>query len=84
MAGIRVSKNQGQGPCLAEGVVDLAGDESFEAADGVFLGEAVGGAFREVGVGAGVPAESVDDDHVEGFVGLAVASAVEAVALCLT
>src|ERR1700691_2518336 len=61
-------------------LVDLAGDISFEAADDLFLGQALGGAALDVGTGGGVVAHAGDDDHVEGAVGLPVAAAVEPVA----
>src|SRR5680860_1008214 len=62
---------------LGEQVVDLAGDEAFEAADDVFLGEALLGASFDVGNGRWVPAHSDDHDPVEGGVGLAVAATIE-------
>jgi hypothetical protein len=45
-------------------------------------GFAVGGASLDVVAGALVPAQAGHDDGVQGAVGLAVAAAVEAVALC--
>jgi hypothetical protein len=64
-----------------EGVVDLVGDRSFEAADDVGLAFALGGAALGVGLGAGAASEAVHGDHVERAVGLAVAAGVEAVAV---
>ncbi len=54
-----------------EGVVDLAGDRSFEAADDVGFAFALGGASGGVGLGAGAGTESVDGDHVQRAVGFA-------------
>ena len=64
----------------AEGVVDLAGDVAFEAADDFALGLAFGGAAFDVGAGAFAVAHSGDGDQVQSAVGLAVAAVVEAVA----
>ena len=62
-----------------DAVVGLAGDEAFEAADDVFLGEAFGAAAGDVVDGGLVEAHADDDDPVERCVGLAVPAAVEAV-----
>ena len=66
----------------AEGVVGLAGDVAFEAAEDFASVEAVGFAFGGVGAGAWVVSEAADGDHVQGAVGLAVAAVVEPVAGC--
>src|SRR5438132_3313635 len=63
----------------AEGVVDLAGDVALEAADDLFLVEALGVAAFGVGAGAWTVAESADGDQMECSVGFAVAAAVEPV-----
>ncbi len=62
-----------------ESVVDLAGDEPFQAADDVFLGETLGGAAGDVVDGGLVPAHAHDHDSVERCVGLAMSSPEEAV-----
>lgn len=67
-----------------DGVVDLAGDEAFEAADDVLLGEALFGASSHVCLGSGVPAEPAERDAVGGGVGLSVAAAVESVSVGLS
>ena len=64
-----------------EVVVDLAGDEAFEAADGFFLGAAFVDAAGDVGAGALVADHAGDEDVPERGVGVSVAAAVEAVAL---
>src|SRR6266540_899902 len=64
----------------AEGVVGLAGDVAFEAAEDFASVESFGGAFRGVGAGALAVAEPADGDHVQRPVGLSVAAVVEAVA----
>ena len=59
----------------------MAGEVALEAADG-FLGGLAFGAFAvEVGAGFGVAAGAGDRDAVDGGVDLAVAAAVEAVAV---
>jgi len=62
-----------------DGLVDLSGDGSFEAAEDFFVGLLGGGDEVSVGLGAGVIAESDHGDSVELDVGLAVATAVESV-----
>ena len=59
-------------------LVDLAGEESFEAADDVFFCEAFGGAASDVVDGGLVESHSYDGDSVEGCVGLSVPASVEA------
>src|SRR3954452_18144658 len=64
-------------------VPDAAGEVAFEAADG-FAGGLVFGSFAvEVGLGFGVAAGAGDGDAVDGGVDLAVAAAVEPVAVGL-
>src|SRR5712691_1333487 len=65
----------------AEGVVGLAGDVAFEAAEDLASVEAVGGSFGGVGAGAVAVAEAADGDHVQCSVGLSVAAEVEPVAV---
>src|SRR5690606_33195391 len=67
----------------SEGVVDLAGDVAFEAADDLFLGLALGCSAVGVGAGFRAVAQPDDGDEVEGAVGVAVAAGVEAVAFGL-
>lgn len=57
----------------AEGSEELSGDVAFESADHFFLGVPFGESTLHVGLGVVAVAESDDDDHVEGSVGLAVA-----------
>ena len=64
-----------------ERVPDAAGEVAFQAADGVAAGLAFGLSAREVGGGLGVEAAFGDGEAVERAVELAVAAAVEAVAL---
>src|SRR5690242_369289 len=64
-----------------EGVVDLAGDIAFEAAEDVSFGQTFGGAAGDVVAGALVVAHADQDDGVQGAVGGAVTAAVEAVAV---
>src|SRR2546430_14284765 len=59
--------------------VDFADDVALEAADDLFLAEALCGASVHVGLGSWVVAHSGQGDGVEGAVGGAVAAAVEAV-----
>src|SRR3990170_4155101 len=66
---------------VGEVVVDAAGEGSFEAADDLFFGSALGEAAGHVVAGGLVVLEADDDDAVEGGVGLAVSSPVEAVSL---
>src|SRR5438128_2230757 len=63
----------------AEGVVDLAGDVALEAADDLFLVQALGAVAVGVGARARAIAQSADGDQVERAVGFAVAAAVESV-----
>ena len=58
-------------------VVDFPGNEAFQAADDVFLRQALGGASSDVVEGRLVPAHADDHDPVERRVGLAVAAAEE-------
>ena len=60
-------------------VVDLAGDVALEAADGFFLGAALGDAAGDVGAGAFVADHAGEHDAPQRRVGLSVAAAVEAV-----
>ena len=48
---------------FGEQVVDLAGDESFQAADDVFLGGALLSKAFDVRDGGWMPAHSDDDDR---------------------
>ena len=54
----------------------MADEVAFEAADGVFVGLAVGAVFGEVDRGSGVVADLDDREQVEGVVELAVAAGV--------
>ena len=60
--------------------VDLTGDVTLEAADDLFLGQALFAAPGDVGAGGRVGAHPGDHDPVQGVVGLAVAAWVEPVA----
>src|SRR6516165_8153569 len=60
--------------------VDLAGDVTLEAADDLFLSQALFAAPGDVGAGGRVGAHPGDDDPVQGVVGLAVTAGVEPVA----
>lgn len=62
-----------------DALVDLACEESFEAADDVFIGEAFGGAASDIVDGGLVESHAHDDSAVERGVGLAVPAAVQAV-----
>src|SRR5436190_23991358 len=64
-----------------EEVPDAADEVALEAADGLAAGLALGLSAREVGGGLGVEASLGDGEAVQGAVELAVAAAVEAVAL---
>ena len=64
-----------------EEVPDAAGEVAFEAADGFFGALAFGAFARDVVLGFGVTAQARDGDAVDGGVDLAVAAAVEAVAV---
>ena len=64
----------------AEGVVDLAGDVAFEAADDFALGFPFAGSPGRVVAGARAAAQPADCDEVERAVGLAIAAVVEPVA----
>jgi hypothetical protein len=70
-----------QGGARFECLEDEADEESFEAADGFAAALAFGSFAFEVGAGGFVDAGLGDRDAVEGGVELAVAAAVEAVAL---
>src|SRR5215218_10387040 len=68
---------------LGEEVPEAAGEVAFEAADG-FLGAFAFGAFAgDVVLGFGVAAQAGDGDAMDGRVDLAVAAAIEAVAVGL-
>ena len=60
---------------------DAAGEVAFEAADGFAVGLAFFAFAGDVGLRFGVAAEPRDRDAVDGGVDLAVAAAVEAVAV---
>lgn len=62
---------------------DLPGNEPFEAAEDLPLGEAFLGAFGGVGLGWLMPAESDDSDAVQGCIGLPVAAPVQAMTVGL-
>jgi hypothetical protein len=70
-----------QGGARFEGVEDDAGELSFEAADGFAAAFPFGLFAFQVGAGGGVVAGLGDRDPVERAVELAVAAAVEPVAL---
>ena len=67
----------------AQELPDAAGEVAFEAADGFAHRLAFGGLAGEVVVGLGVAAGARDRDPVDGSVDLAVAAAVEPVAIGL-
>src|SRR4051812_20853708 len=62
-------------------VVDLAGDEALEAAEGLSLSESFVHPTFDVGAGSRVAGHAGDDDAPERGVGLAVATPVEAMSL---
>src|SRR5271169_1761183 len=64
----------------AEVAVDLAGDVTLQAADDLFLRQALFTAPLDVGPRRGVGAHPGDHDPPQGMVGLAVAAGVEPVA----
>src|SRR4051794_6717329 len=66
-----------------EEVPDAAGEVAFEAADGFFGALAFGAFAGDVVLGFGVAAQAGDGDAVDRGVDLAVAAAVEAVAVGL-
>src|SRR5450432_1676898 len=66
---------------LAEGAVEVAGEVALDAAADLFIGPALGAAALDVGQGRRVIAHAGDGDDVQGAVELAVAEAVEAVAV---
>jgi hypothetical protein len=70
-----------QGGARFQGLVDDADEESFEAADGFASALSFGSFAFEVVAGGGVVAGLGDRDPVERGVELAVAAAVEPVAL---
>ena len=70
-----------QGRVRFQSLEDGADEESFEAAEGFAAALALGLLALEVGAGGWVDAALGDGDAVEGAVELAVAAAVEAVAL---
>src|SRR5215212_6359892 len=63
--------------------VEAAGEVAHQAAADLAAGLAFGGAAGDVGLGLGVVLHADHGDGVEGVVGLAIAAAVEAVALGL-
>jgi hypothetical protein len=62
-------------------VPDAAGEVAFEAGDGLGVGLALGALAGDVGLCFGVAAQPRDRDAVDGGVDLAVAAAVEPVAV---
>jgi hypothetical protein len=66
-----------------EGVPFAGGEVAFEALDGFPVGLAFGGLVGDVDLGLGVAAAACDGDAVDGRVELAVAAAVEVVAVGL-
>jgi hypothetical protein len=72
--------SSGWGGWLEE-VPDAAGEVAFEAADRFAVGLAFGGLAGDVGLCLGVAAGAGDGDAVDRCVDLAVAAAVEAVAV---
>jgi len=66
---------------FAEGAVEMAGEVALEAAADFPVGFAFGAAALGVGDGGRVAAHLVDGDDVDGAVELAVAEAVEAMAV---
>src|SRR3954469_18310438 len=78
-----MSRSQGQGGFWVgvEDVPDAAGEVAFEAADRFSFALAFGELFGHVVAGLGVAARAGDGDAVQGGVDLAVAAAVEAVAV---
>ena len=80
-AGCAVTGFYGVKASCLELVVEVAGELSFDAAACFAWGLAVAEEALVVGGGFGVVADAVERDHVEGPVELAVAAAVEPVAL---
>src|SRR3954449_6666900 len=68
---------------LDEQVPEAAGEVALEAADGFFGALALGAFAGDAVLGFGVAAQAGDGDAVDGRVDLAVAAAVEAVAVGL-
>ena len=62
-------------------MVEASGEVAFEAADRAFAGLAFGLFASEVGLGLGVVARAGDGDDVQRVVELAIAAAIEAVAV---
>ena len=58
-------------------MVDLTGDEAFEAPEDVLFREPFGESALRVSDRGLVVSESADRDHVEGGVGLSIAAAVQ-------
>src|SRR3977135_526533 len=77
----RVCLSGSSGGCAGEVVVDLAGDEPFEAAHDVLFGQAFFGAALDVSAGAFVETHAGEHDGVQCVVRGPVAAAVEAVAV---
>src|ERR1035438_3230647 len=65
----------------AEGAVEVAGEVALDAAADLLVGLALGPAALDVGQGRRVIAHTGDGDDVQGAVELAVAEAVEPVAV---
>jgi hypothetical protein len=65
-------------------MVEAACEVPFEAAEGFLLGLAFGLFARQVGLGGRVIAGAGDGDDMQGAVELAVAAAVEPVAVALS
>jgi hypothetical protein len=62
-----------------DGAVDLAGHVAFQAADDLALGQSLGGAAGDVGLGPRVVVHADQDDAPQRVVGLAVAAPIEPV-----
>src|SRR4029453_4382953 len=60
-----------------DGAVDPAGHVAFQAADDLALGQSLGGAAGDVGLGPRVVVHADQDDAPQRVVGLAVAAAVD-------
>ena len=64
-----------------QGVVDLAGEVALDAADDLGFGQAFFGPPFDIGAGAGTEPHTDDNGQVQGLVGVAVAAAVQPVAV---
>ena len=71
----------GMGAGSLEQVPDASGEMALEAADGFLGALAFGALARDVVLGLGVAAQAGDGDAVDGRVDLAVAAAIEPVAV---